>query len=356
MTLPAAIAIISGVVLAHEIGHFLAAKLAGVKVEELGIGYPPRLLTLGRWGGTRYTLNIIPFGGFVRIPSKSKHTLGDLAAQSKKTRLLVLLAGPGTNFLLAVLLFSLTFWVGIPMAEGFAGAKVIEVLAGTPAARAGLEVGDIILKVDDETLESIEALNTYITEHLGEEMLLLVRRGEEQITLPITPQPLALAGQGPMGVVIQAVPAGMKLHRLPGWRSLAKGLSLAFQSLVIVACIPLLALRRVLPPETVRVTGPIGVVSILRQAIDYVGTVGWFPLLQLTALINVSLVVGNLLPIPALDGGHLLLLILETIRGRRLTPECERRIHLAGLALLIVIMIAVTYSDLTSAPINVPEL
>jgi len=344
-----ALAIMSGLIVAHEMGHFLAAKAAGVPVEEVGLGYPPRLVVLGEWGGTRYTLNAIPFGGFVRLPFGREGQISEeFARQPKGVRLLVFLAGPVMNFLLAVVLFSLSFQLGVPVPVGFSGAEVVEVSPGWPAERAGVKVGDVILEVCGEVLEDVGGLRGAIQGCAEEEIPVRLERDGKVVRLCVSVPRSLPEEERLMGVVVRARPTGTEMRRYSGWEPYVMGLLLGLRGVVVVAALPLLLLWGRVPGQEIRLSGPVGVVLVMEEAAAQVTHLGWFPLLQLTALINLGLAVGNLLPIPALDGGHILLLVLEAIRGRRLSPGVERRVHLVGFALLIVLMGWVTYSDVVS--------
>ena len=344
-----ALAILSGLILTHELGHFLAAKAAGVPVKEVGLGYPPRLVTLGEWGGTLYTLNAIPFGGFVRLPFGRRGQISEeFASQPKGVRLFVFLAGPAMNFLVAVLLFTVSFRMGVPVPVGFGGAEVVGVTSGWPAERVGVKVGDVILEVCGEVLEEVEGLRAAIQKCGEEEMPLWLERDEESVMLRVSVPRVLPEEQRYIGVVVRARPAGMEMRQYSRWKPYVMGLLLGLRGLVVVAALPLLALCGRVPGENIRLSGPVGVVLVVEEAAAQVSKLGWFPLLQLTAVINLGLVVGNLLPIPALDGGHIVLLALEAIRGRRLSPGVERRVHLVGFAVLMALMVLVTYSDLVS--------
>ncbi len=350
MTVVAFIVVLSVLVFIHELGHFLAAKRAGIQVEEFGIGYPPRLLTLGRWGETEYTLNVIPFGGFVRMAGEEDPDIPrSLASKSKRTRLVVLGAGAVMNLLLAFCLFSATFLLGVPVPVEFHRVMVVNTAPDSPAEAAGLQMGDLILAVDEHPIQGPQELTDYIHQHLGEEIRLKVQRGKESLSIPMAPRQEWPEGQGPIGVVIQPYASKMDIRTYPWWQALWLGLRETLSIIVLTLSIPVLVLRGLMPAGAVRPVGPVGVAQMASDAAQQVVAIGWwFPLLQLTAAVSAGLCMANLLPIPGLDGGRIFFVIVEAIRGRRISPEKEGMVHLIGMALLIVLMLIITYQDLIS--------
>ena len=200
----AVVVVFSLMILAHEMGHFVAAKRAGVKVEEFGIGYPPRLLTVAKRGDTEFTINAIPVGGFVRmLGEEDPQAPGSLASKSRPWRALVLCAGSMMNIVLAVVLLSAVYIMGtLTPDESQPGTGIYEVVAGSPAAEAGLRVGDTVISVDGRAIEDYEALSEYTRSHLGEQMTLVVRRGSETLSVQLTPRVDPPEGEGPMGIRI----------------------------------------------------------------------------------------------------------------------------------------------------------
>lgn len=350
MTVLAFVVVLSILVFIHELGHFLAARRTDIKIEEFGFGYPPRVLSLGRWGEVEITLNAIPFGGFVRMAGEEDPTVvRSFASKSKRTRLAVLSAGAVMNLLLAFLLFSLTFMLGVPVPVEFNRVSVMSVTPDSPAEAAGLRMGDLIHAVDDTLIQSMEELLTYIREHLGEEILLEVQRGKESLRIPVVPREEWPEREGPMGVVIQPYASKMEIQTYPWWQALWLGLRETLSTLALTLFIPVLVLRGLIPAGAVRPVGPVGVAQMTSAAAQQVVATGWwFPLLQLTAVVSAGLFLANLLPIPGLDGGRILFVILEAIRGRRISPEKEGAVHFVGMAVLVLLMLIVTYQDLIS--------
>jgi regulator of sigma E protease len=350
MTVIAFVVVLSFLVFIHELGHFLAAKRAGIRIEEFGFGYPPRLAKLGRWGEVEITLNAIPFGGFVRMAGEEDPAIErSFASKSRPVRLAVLVSGAAMNLLLAFWLFSLTFLLGVPVPVEFERVSVLSVSAGSPAEAAGLRMGDLILAVDDTPVLGTDSLVELTSGRLGEEILLEVRRGTESLSVPIVPREESPEGEGPMGVVIQPYASKMEIQTYSLWKALWMGLRETVSTVGLTLFIPILVLRGLIPAEAVRPVGPVGVAQMTSAAAQQVVATGWwYPLLQLTAVVSAGLFLANLLPIPGLDGGRIFFIIVEAIRGRRISPEREGAVHLVGMALLVLAMLIVTYQDLIS--------
>jgi regulator of sigma E protease len=210
-------------------------------------------------------------------------------------------------------------------------------------------MGDLILAMDEAPVRSTEALIAHTQGHLGEEILLEVQRGEESLSIPIVPREEWPEGEGPMGVVIQPYASKMEIQTHPWWQALWLGVRETVSTIALTLFIPVLVLRGLIPAGAVRPVGPVGVAQMTSAAAQQVVATGWwFPLLQLTAVVSAGLFLANLLPIPGLDGGRILFVILEAIRGRRISPEKEGAVHLVGMALLVLLMLIVTYQDLMS--------
>ena len=340
MTIIAFLLVFSLLVFVHELGHFTVAKLTGIRVEEFGLGYPPRLLTIARRGDTEYTLNAIPFGGFVRMLGEEDPSHPDsFAAKSKSARAGALLAGPAMNMFLAIALFAAMFTIGVPAPIEGAGAGIYWVEPDSPAARAGLQVGDTILQVDDIVLQETSDLGECVTRKAGEEITLIVRREGEVLPAPLrlTPRVNPPEGQGAIGVRY-----GPPLAKIsyPWWQAIPLGFRHAFTLLGAMFMILVEMLRGVMVPE---VAGPIGIAQIIGESAKS----GLVALMDRTAFLSIQLAIFNLLPFPGLDGGRLAFIALEALRGgKRVTPEKEGLIHLVGLAILIGLMLIVSYQDI----------
>jgi len=342
--------VLSLVIFLHELGHFLTAKRCGIKVEEFGLGYPPRLFTIAKRGDTEYTINAIPFGGFTRMAGMDDPAMPrGFASKGKLARFATLIAAPLVNFILAIALFALAFMAGWPEATEFKNVMVVDVAEGSPAERAGLKMGDIILQADDHLVESPQELIDYTNAHLGQEIILKVKRGEKTLVVPVVPREHSPEGEGPIGVAIGSVASKIIPRRYPLGTALIRG----FQQTVIVAIstltVPVMVLRGLIPRGAARPTGLVGMFQMTTSAAQQsVATGWWFPILQITALLSAGLGVANLLPLPALDGGRILFVLVEAISGKRLDPKREETIHLIGMAVLIGLMLLITSYDIVS--------
>jgi regulator of sigma E protease len=339
MTLIAFLLVFSLLVFVHELGHFTVAKLAGIRVEEFGLGYPPRLLTIARRGDTEYTINAIPFGGFVRMLGEEDPSQTDsFAAKSKLARTGTLLAGPLMNIVLAFVLFMGVGLIGFDIPIG--SVAIIGVAPGSPAAEAGLQEGDTMLSIDGLTVRNTYELSRYTSERLGEEVTLSVKRGEETLPVRLTPRQEPPANEGAMGVMIQTVDiVGADKLRYSLWEAIPMAGRMIVG--VIAAIFSGLAgmIQGVIAPD---IAGPIGIAAVTGE----IAKAGLIALTQFTAFLSIQLAIFNLLPFPGLDGGRLAFIALEALRGgKRVAPEKEGLFHLVGLAILIGLMLIVSYQD-----------
>lgn len=340
MTIIAFLLVFSLLVFVHELGHFTVAKLTGIRVEEFGFGYPPRLLTIARRGDTEYTINAIPFGGFVRMLGEEDPSQPDsFAAKSKLTRAGALLAGPLMNIVLAFILFMGVGLIGFDIPIG--SVAIIGVAPGSPAAKAGLQEGDTILTIDGLTVRNTYELSRYTRERLEEKVTLSVKRGEETLPVHLTPRQEPPANEGAMGVIIQTVDiVGADKLRYSLWEAIPMAGRMIVD--VIAAIFSGLAgmIQGVIAPD---IAGPIGIAAVTGE----IAKSGLIALTQFTAFLSIQLAIFNLLPFPGLDGGRLAFIALEALRGgKRVTPEKEGFIHLVGLAILIGLMLIVSYQDI----------
>lgn len=335
--------VIGPLILIHETGHFVVAKLNGIQVQEFGIGFPPRLFTLFERGGTRYTINAIPLGGFVRpVGEDNPSIVGGLAAASKRARLAMLSAGAGANVVAAYLILVVTFMLG--WQEILPGASIEQVVPDTPASEAGLEAGDVVVGVNGTPVDDRFVLIDYITTHTGESIDLEVERGDETLETTVTPRTEWPEDQGPTGIVVSSP----VIYRPYGFfEALGGAADELVTSLRLFVEIPAIIIRENLPLRYLRPTSPVGISQLGGQAIEeslYVGQ--WFPILRMTSFISLALAVTNMLPLPALDGGRIAFVLLEAIRGRRVDPEREGMVHFVGLAVLVTLMVIFVYLDI----------
>ncbi|MBI5645252.1 site-2 protease family protein [Candidatus Kaiserbacteria bacterium] len=346
------IAILVFLIVVHELGHFVAAKIFGVRVDEFGVGYPPRAFSFGRIGETEYTLNWIPFGGFVRLfGEEEEHGRGSLADASRWKQATILIAGVSMNAIAAWLLFTGAYTLGIlhPVQSESTGSwlMVTDVVAGSPAAAAGIERGDEVVGVSDAygsspTL-SPEAIVDFVRERPGKELTVKYLRHGISGNATLQPAHAVIhdeAGRPAIGlglsrVTTEAMPISLALRA--GFKLTITTFKAVFGGIVAIA-------RDVLvgSPNLRNVVGPIGIAGAVGQAAQN----GWGYVLSLAAFISINLAIINLIPIPALDGGRLLLIGIESLMQRRVSRLALQSLNAIGIALIILLMVTVTYQDI----------
>ena len=331
------VVVFSLLIFVHELGHFGAAKLFGVRVDEFGFGYPPRLLKLGQWHGTEITLNLLPIGGFVRMWETEPTVPGSLANKGRGVRAVVYVAGATMNLLLAILLFSATFMVGALVPVEGPGAGVYYVAPLSPAETAGLRPGDTILSIAGQEIASRDEAVAIIQANLGSPIELVVRRDKALLPpITLTPRESPPPNEGAMGVALD-LPLGRQ--QFPVWQALPLGVRATTNSVLGIYYGVRAAIRG---DAAFQVNGPIGIYKTTTE----VAQTGIDRLLEFTAFLSVNLFLVNLLPLPALDGGRLIFILLEWIRrGRRVPPEKEGFVHAVGMLALLAVMLVVTYLD-----------
>ncbi|HEX9635312.1 MAG TPA: M50 family metallopeptidase [Candidatus Limnocylindria bacterium] len=363
-TIAAFLAVLVVLVLVHEVGHFIVAKRAGITVQEFGIGFPPRIGSV-IWRGTRYSINWIPLGGFVKMLGED----GDIEAEKMRerglseaaidkamagafnrkpvwVRLLVLLAGVAMNFILAGVLFAAAF--SLPVPQGRGPLTITEVQVGSPAEDAGLQTGDIIVAADGRTFDISRDLTAYVRSRAGSEVTLGIEREGELLSVDVVPRELTpemeARGLGPIGFTyeparivevpsqvsgpIEAVTTGFAEAGYLAWR-IPGGLAEAVGGLLG------------LNPNAGTAVGPIGIA-------EETGKVLQAPLvsqLLFMGILSVNLAVLNVLPFPPLDGGRIAVVLIESLRRRRLPAEREALIYLTGFMVLIVLVILISIQD-----------
>jgi regulator of sigma E protease len=406
----AAIPVFGVCVLVHEFGHFITAKWAGIRVEEFGIGFPPRLVGFrkrdsGGWeviwfsgrhnpedtyvsqkqqpytsassvvtatpeamkdfnapynhqlearaiDHTIYSINFLPIGGFVRMPGENgdindpegNYDPQSFAAKSAGKRIIVLLAGVTMNIILAMVLFTIAYGLGEPTFP----ATIGKVVPGSPAAVASLQPGDTIVSVNGHPVQLFTDVQNIVTNaitadknlHATVPVELEVRHAGETQTVSTTvhvrvhpPQ-----GQGPMGVEEKIV-----FVSSPLWQAPFKGIQHTFS--VTGDFINQIA-QMIAGAVKPQLAGPVGIVKITGEVAASVPDLGWWPILSLTAILSLNLAIINILPFPALDGGRILLILIELLRGgKRLKPEREGIINFVGMVLLLTLMVIITVND-----------
>ena len=340
--------VLGALIIGHELGHFVAARLTKVRVKEFGLGFPPRLVTLFEAGGTRFTLNLVPLGGFVRPAGEDDPTVeGGLAGANKRTRAAVLIAGPLANVLLAIVAFSAAYKFAAPDPER---VLITSVEPGSPAAIAGSLANDIILAVDQVEINNFEILQEAINERLGKPATLHVQRGEDLLSLPMTPRLDPPEGQGPIGVTLG------NPTRAVGWlEAIGLGLNSTRLQFTAMVHLPSRLIRGELEPAEARVSGLKGIYDMMVWAgqIDR-SSQRPFLTLNLIGVISAGLALANLLPIPALDGGRLMFVGFEAVFGKRVPPQHEGLAHTVGFMVLLGLIIYVNLQDFIN-PIILPR-
>jgi regulator of sigma E protease len=341
------------IVFVHELGHFLTAKFFGVRVEEFGLGFPPRIWGRKK-GETEYTLNWIPLGGFVKIAGEDGENREDPRSFGSKPvwqRAIVLSAGVLMNLVLAAVLFSVVFAsgvptdvTGVPAGEIPAGSRtsveITEVAPGSPAEQAGLLAGDKILKAGEISVNEVEDLQNYTKSHADQSITLGLERGSDSLTKEVYVRSGDGNGQGAIGIGL----AKVAVIRYGALEAVKAGFTYTGQLTLYIFKYLGGTVQQLLTTggTTADVSGPVGMVSMTGQAAQ----LGLVVLLRFIALISVNLAVVNILPLPALDGGRIFFLLIEKIKRSPVSPELEARIHNAGFMLLMLLMVVVTYQDI----------
>lgn len=340
LTIIIGILTLSVLVIAHELGHFLTAKWSGVKVEEFGLGMPPKIYGIQR-GETVYSINAIPFGGFCKmLGEEDPQYPRSLASKSHATRILILSAGCIINILLPVILFSVSYMV--PHNILIEEIQIQEVADNSPAQMAGIETGDVILEIDNKTVNNRAEVGYFLQMKLGTSTSVLLQKPDlSEKLVAVTPRWKPPEGEGATGIVIAGLDSHLERESLPFWKAIPKSVVHCWEIMVILKNeIASWFVRGQLPEG---VAGPVGVVQITGE----IARAGLSPYLEIAALISLSLGIFNLFPLPALDGGRLVFVGLEWVRrGKRISPKIEGMVHFVGFIMLIMVLILVTYQDI----------
>lgn len=342
--------VLTVLVFVHELGHFVAAKRAGAQVLEFGFGFPPRLIGVKR-GNTVYSINWIPLGGFVRIKGESGDSSDpdSFTAQSSWKRFLILISGVGMNIALAVFLLTILFAVGAPTSLDQnlpAGAhiqerkiQVLRVVPGSSAEKAGLQFGDSIISIDGQIVMSVKQVQEYNANHAGIAETVVIQRGQEQRAVTVTP----IAPENGKTAVWGIGLTETGLVRFPWYQAIFYGFRGTFVLVwqIIASLFALFADMIVHHKVAAEISGPVGIATMTGQ----VAQLGFLYLVQFSALLSINLAVINILPIPSLDGGRVLFLLVEKFRKRPIAPRTEALIHNIGFATLLGLIALVTVRD-----------
>ena len=387
------IAVLAVLVLSHEFGHFIVARKSGMKVYEFGFGFPPRILGVqwvknadGKrkmkliWGkkkiddndvaidlleigaepppaesiaseGAVYSLNLIPLGGFVQIKGENGEEPGpdSFSAQKAWKRALVLCAGVGMNIILAFILLTAGLVIGTPQSvenlpSGVSVAnsriEIIEAMPGTPAAQAGLQGGDIVVGLDDLKNPTVKQMQEYVDSHKDKEIVVAVKRGNEVLEKKIHPFVFPDTGKGGLGVSLIEV----GLVSYPWYKAVYYGFLMTgfYLKEILLAFYGLIAGLFAGNNAGANLSGPVGIAVMTGQ----VARMGWSYLLNFIALLSLNLAIINILPIPALDGGRLLFLLISKIRRKPVTQKYEQLAHTLGFVVLMALVVIITIKDL----------
>jgi len=343
--------VLSVIVFVHELGHFYTARKLGIGVEEFGFGFPPRMFGIKK-KGIIYSINWIPLGGFVKIKGEDGENSDEdsFANQPVWKRSIVLFAGVFMNWILAFVLLTVGYFAGLPaVLEGDvpAGAvvsnekvQIMEVYPGSPADNVGLQTGDIVISVDNNTFNDNLVLQKYLQDNRDNEINFKVKRGKEKQDYALKAEEISdLDGEKLLGVGL--VKSGLVSY--PWYRAPIEGFKTTINItwLIVTAFFGLISnlIRGIGGAE---ISGPIGVAVFAGRALN----MGWIYLLQFMALISINLAVINILPFPALDGGRIVFLIIEKIRRKPNNQKIEAIVHNVGFSLLMLLIVLITYKDI----------
>ncbi len=336
----------------HEMGHFLLAKKFGVKVEEFGIGYPPRIAAK-KIGETTYSLNLLPFGAFVKMPGEIEKSNDPRSfyQQSLGKRFLIASGGVFSFWIIASILFSVVSAFGAPVmiedetVSNFSDPKVaiVDIAKDSPAASADLRIGDVIkgftlggLNIDVDTIKEVKEITD---QNRGEELVLVIERGGEVFTISLVPRVLPPEGEGSMGVALVRT----AIQKYPWYSAPFEGIKVTFNMTVFIIQAYTQAVRNLFLGQSpgIEMVGPIGVFQLLIQT-QQLGIIYY---LNFLAFITIQLALFNMLPIPAVDGGRVLFLAIEAVRKKPVSDKIQQRVIAFSFMALLALMVWVTMND-----------
>ena len=367
LTIIVFVVILGLLIFVHEFGHFISARKMGVKVEEFGFGFPPRAFGIykskdGKWKkvfgnkelekeqNTIYSINWLPLGGFCKIKGedgekKENKEKDSFTNQPIWKRSIILSAGVLMNFVLAMILLTIGYKMGLPQAveDGDSARdlkiQIAQVSKDSPAEKSGLSIGDQIVNINGENFLEIEGLQEKIKLEAGSEIDIEIKRGNENLNIKATPRENPPKEEGALGVAL--VKTGIVSY--PFLQSIWMGITTTFTIIVaiILAFYDIIYNLIVQKPISAEFAGPVGIAVLTGQ----VTRMGFVYVLQFAAVLSINLGILNILPFPALDGGRILFLIIEKIRGKKVSQKIENMVHTIGFFLLISLLIIVTFKD-----------
>ncbi len=336
LTLFAFLFVIGLLVFFHELGHFLVAKWSGILVYTFSFGFGPKLFGF-KWGETEYVVSLLPLGGYVKMAGEDKEEDENVPENRKFNtkpiwiRALIVVAGPFMNFILAIVIFSLLFMsYGVPSVQPIID-KVIE---GGPAYIAGIQPGDKIIEINGKKVTLPEEIARIVNESLGKKLKITVERNGKHLTFEVTPIWDNELKRARLFILFKVV-----VERYPFIPAVKKGIYTTFIILQLI----IVGLWKIITGSApLEVAGPLGIAQMAGEAAKS----GWVNLLNFSALLSVYIGFLNLLPLPVLDGGVLLLLGIEKLRGKPLEKEKMQIIYYIGISILLILFLFGTYSDL----------
>ena len=350
------ILVIVALIVVHEFGHFIAAKLSGMRVDEFGLGYPPRALLLGKIGETEYTLNWLPFGGFVKIYGEDGGAgARAFGARPRILQAIVLIAGIAMNLVFAYVLITSALVMGTPralMPSELSTATHLElavanVLPGSPAARAGLLAGDSIMSAED-TMGQWHAtdpasFSAFVADSQGKPIALSVKHDGHLVSIDATPV-AGVVKSDPSRFALGVEVATIGVVPIGFGAAVTEGARLTWDTTVLTAQGLWHFFYGVftLSADLSQVAGPVGIAGAVGSA----SAQGLGDLLSIMAVISINLALINLIPVPALDGGRLLFVLIESIIRRPIKPSVARAVNTVGFVALILLMVVVTAHDI----------
>lgn len=344
MTIILFIIVLLVTVLIHELGHFIAARKSSMTVEEFGFGIPPRLWSWKK-GETTYSINALPFGGFVRIAGENgedKTIPFDKQFESKAwwKQSIVLIAGVLCNILLAILLFTISYSLGTPTVSPTGTSTVVHVTTGSPIDQSGIKVGDVIAEVSKNNQKITDVDTTILKSFINgstDPISIVYTHNKEQRNVIVSPS--NENGTVALGIGVEKVT--LESVSLPKAFIRAVNQSYFIAVSIFKTVANLLGNLIAGHKQTEQLIGPVGLAKEVRNA----SAIGFAYLLSFTAMISINLAVINILPFPALDGGRLIIVLLEKATGRKFSKKVVNIIHASGFILLITLMIVLSVGD-----------